>query len=119
MRLVSLTGLLGFLAVLGIGGYDAVAVMPARMSAADDAQDAAYAASQTWRTTGNYSAAYQAAAASIAGDPETIAGGITFDPDGTAHLVLHRRVDAILIGHLGPLRDLTTATEHGDANALP
>jgi hypothetical protein len=117
-RLQTMTWLVVVLAIVGLCAYNVVSVISARVSTEDDAQDAAYAASNAWHATPSVDVAYQAAAASIAGKGETIlTHQFSVDPDGTVHLVLRKPVRNIFMSHIGSLRKYTVAIEHGDANS--
>lgn len=118
-RLSTITWLIVVLAVIGLVGYDSVSVLSSRVTAQNDAQTAAYAASQAWHTTPNLDTAYQAAVASLAGKGDTVlTRHFTVDADGTVHLLVRRHARSILMTHIGPLRKYTVAVEHGDANSI-
>jgi hypothetical protein len=118
-RLATVTWLLVVLAVIGVVGFDGISILADRVSAQNDAQTAAYAASQEWHTTPNLDDAYQAAVASVAGKGDVISTHhFTVDSNGTIHLILRRRADSILLGHISSLRHYTMAIEHGDANSI-
>ncbi|HTR69933.1 MAG TPA: hypothetical protein VMH41_06850 [Mycobacteriales bacterium] len=119
MQLVTITRLLVILAIVGVLGYDGFAVMSAHVSGENDAQNAAYAASQSWHSNPNLEIAYQAAEQSLAGKHVTIpTQGFTVDPDGTIHLEVIKTVHTLVFGRIGPLKHLTVVTEHGDANSV-
>lgn len=118
-RLTTMIWLVAVLAVIGVFGYDTVSVMSSRVSAEDDAQTAAYAASQEYHSTQNLDQAYQAAVTSIAGKGDTVlTHHFVVDADGTVHLLVRREVRSIVFKRIGPLRKYTVAVEHGDANSL-
>lgn len=119
VRLATMTWLIVVLAVAGVFAYDGVSVMTSRVSAENDAQTAAYAASQEWHSTQNLDETYQAAVTSIAGKGDTVlTRDFTVDPDGTVHLLVRRRANSIVFKRIGPLRQYTVAIEHGDANSI-
>jgi hypothetical protein len=119
VRLVTISRLVVVLAIIGVFGYDGFSVMSNRVSTEDNAQTAAYAASQAWHTTPNLQAAYQAAVASIAGTGDTVLRkNFSVDPDGNIHLLVRHTAKTVVFRRVGPLRHLTVATEHGDANSV-
>jgi hypothetical protein len=118
-RLATITWLVVVLAIIGVFGYDTVSVMTSRVAAEDDAQTAAYAASQEYHSTQNLDDAYQAAVTSIAGKGDTVlTHHFVVDTDGTVHLLVRRPVRTLVFKRIGPLRKYTVALEHGDANSL-
>ncbi|HVT19877.1 MAG TPA: hypothetical protein VHE57_00630 [Mycobacteriales bacterium] len=122
------------LAVLGLLGYDGFVTIATHLKAEDDAQNAAYAASQAWidapaaqRTA---MSAYQAAAEWTAennasdhvceGSTDPLCGdkgSFSIDPDGTVHLVIRREAKTLIFKHLGFMHGLLVAYESGDANS--
>jgi hypothetical protein len=119
LRLKTMTGLVAFLGIAGIFGYDGFSVMSNNVQTENDAQDAAYAASQDWHLHGNIQLAYQAAVLSLAGKGEKVlTQGFSVDPDGTIHLLVRHTAHTIVYAHIGPLKHLTVTTQHGDANSV-
>jgi 2-phospho-L-lactate guanylyltransferase (CobY/MobA/RfbA family) len=120
MRLSTLGVTVVILGVVGLAGYDGFAIMSNNVSTENDAQDAAYAASQAWHNDNeNLNLAYQAAVQSVAGKHETVlTQGFTVDADGTIHLLVRRTANTVVFSKIGPLKHLTIATEHGDANSV-
>jgi hypothetical protein len=121
MAVMTVTKLVAAMAVLGVGGYDTVACMADHAKTEDQAQDAAYAASQSWLNTKNIYDAFAAAQATLKAenpDDKLIRSSFSIDPDGTAHLQVTRTADTLVIGHIGFLKHYTVATEHGDANSF-
>lgn len=120
IRLVTMTRLLVILAIVGVLGYDTFAVMSTHVSTENDAQNAAFAASQAWHNTSNINDAYQAAVTELASNPaeKVLTTDFTVDPDGTVHLIVVRRAKTILFGHIGAMKSWVVATEHGDANSV-
>jgi Flp pilus assembly protein TadG len=120
MRVMTLTKLVVFLAIVGVFGFDGFSIMSNNVSTENDAQDAAYAASQEWHTSnGNLNEAYQAAIQAVAGKGETVlTQNFTVDPDGTIHLLLRRTAHTVVFDKIGPLKHLTVTTQHGDANSV-
>lgn len=120
MRLTTLTSVAVILGVVGVGGYDGFSIMSNNVSTENDAQDAAYAASQAWHDDNqNLTMAYQAAVQSVAGKDETVlTKDFTVDQDGTIHLLVRRTAHTILLSRIGPLKHLAVTTQHGDANSV-
>lgn len=125
MRLVTLTRLAVILAIIGVIGYDSFSCMSTRVSTENDAQNAAYAASQAWHDNARtpstaIDAAYQAAVTEVADNKGEVVqqAGFTVDPDGTVHLVVTRTAKTVLFSHVGFLKKWTMASEHGDANSV-
>jgi Flp pilus assembly protein TadG len=118
-RFVTVTWLFVLLAIVGIAAFDGISVMSARVSAENDAQTAAYAASAEWHTTRNVDEAYQAAVQSLLGKNQTISTKqFTVDPDGTVHLVVLAKVHTLVMYRIPQLRQYSIAVEHGDANSI-
>ena len=85
----------------------------------NDAQTAAYAASQSWHNDPSLTLAYQAAVQAVAGKGETVlTQGFSVDADGTIHLLVRHTAHTIVFSRIGPLKHLTVTTEHGDANSV-
>jgi hypothetical protein len=119
VRLFTLTWLVVLLALLGVFGYDGFSIMASHVNTESDAQNAAYAASQSWHNDRNLPEAYQAAVAAVAGKDETVlTQGFTVDPDGTIHLVVQHTAPTVVFSRIGPLKHFTVTTEHGDANSV-
>lgn len=119
VRLLTLTRLVVILGIIGVFGYDGFAVMANDVSTENDAQNAAYAASQAWHQNPNLDVAYQAAVQQVSGHGERVlTQGFTVDADGTVHLLVRHTAATILFNHIGPLRHLAVTTQHGDANSV-
>jgi hypothetical protein len=118
-RLATMTWLVVVLAIIGVVGYDGFSALSSRVKAQNDAQTAAFAASQAWHNTENLDDAYQAAVTSVAGTGDVIlTRHFVIDSDGTVHLLLRRRANSIVFKRIGALRQYTVALEHGDANSI-
>jgi hypothetical protein len=118
VRTATVTWVVIVLAIVGVFGFDGFGIIANRVHTEDNAQTAAYAASQAWHNSPNLTAAYQAAVASIAGSGDTVlTQNFSVDPDGTIHLLVRHTVKTVVFSRIGPLEHLTTATEHGDANS--
>jgi hypothetical protein len=139
VKLVVIVGVLGAL------GYDAFVTIATHLKAENDAQNAAFAASNAWfnssGTGRSYATAFQAAVSYVAAnDPQdhvcgtmnetadpacpgvtdTACGASAYTfcvaPDGTVHLVLRREAKTLIFRHFGFMHHLLVAYEHGDAN---
>src|SRR4051812_25757338 len=119
MRLFTITRVVVLLAVVGVFAFDGVAVASNNITTENDAQTAAFAASQSWHNSPNLLVAYQAAEISLAGKGDTVLRqGFSVDTNGTIHLSVRHTIHTILFGRIGALKHLTVATEHGDANSV-
>lgn len=119
VRLITITRVVVVLAIVGVFGYDGVAVLSNHIATENDAQTAAYAASQSWHNDPNLSLAYQAADKSVAGKGDTVlTQNFSVDTDGTIHLLVRHTVRTIVFSRVGPLKHLAVTTEHGDANSV-
>jgi hypothetical protein len=119
MRIVTMGKLAVALAIVGVFGYDGVALMSNSISTENNAQDAAYAASQAWHDNGgNLALAYQAAVNTVVDKGDTVLQrGFTVDPDGTIHLLVQHTASTIVFSRIGPLKHLDVTVQHGDANS--
>jgi hypothetical protein len=120
-RMITITRLVIVLAIVGVLGYDGFSIMSAHVNTENDAQTAAYAASQAYNSQSNHNlpAAYAAAVASVRGKGETVlTTGFTANADGTIHLTVQRIAPTVVIKHFGSLHSWTVVTERGDANSL-
>ena len=119
VKVVTITRLVAILGVVGVLGYDGFSIVSSHVSTENDAQTAAYAASQSWHNSPNVDTAYQAAVASLAGTGDTVlVQGFAVDPDGTIHLLVRHTAKTLVFAHIPPLKKLTVVTEHGDANSV-
>lgn len=100
------------LAVLGLIGFDVVALGVARFAAEDDAQQAARAASAAYRGPADLQRAYNAALAEVADGGSTIdAPSFSITPEGTVTLTLRQTAPTLLVEKIAPIRswaDVTT-----------
>ena len=101
-----LTKLVVVLGVLGVIGFDAISLGTARFQAEDHAQAAVRAAHESYRSTKNVQAAYEAALAEVAPHGDTIAPEtFTIAPNGEISLTLHRTAATMIVEKVGPIRD--------------
>ena len=100
-----LTKLVVTMAVLGVIGFDLVALAAARFQAEDHAQTAVRAASEVYKTPNDLQAAYDAAYAAVAEhgdriDPQTF----SIAADGRVTLTLQRTASTMIVEKVAPLR---------------
>lgn len=106
-----LTKLVAGLAVLGLVGFDAIAMGATRFQAEDHAQTAARAAVSSWATDKDVQKAYDAALAEVSDEGDTLdADAFTVAPDGAVTLRLRREVPTMLVAKVPQLRDWTVVT---------
>jgi hypothetical protein len=111
-----LTKVMLVMAIAGIVLFDGVSVGVARMSAQDDANTAAGAASADWKSSHNIQSAYNAATEVITNPSERVlTRGFRIDPDGTVHLLVRRSATTLLMYRIGPLKKYGVVTEPGEA----
>jgi len=111
-----LTKLIVVLLLGGVVLFDCVSVGVARMSATDDANTAAQAASGEWAHSHNVQDAYNAAVEAITSPAERVlVRGFTITPDGSVRLILRRDVTTLVAHDISPLKKYTVVTAHGEA----
>jgi hypothetical protein len=113
-----LTRLAATVAVFGLLAYDGIALATADFSASDHANAAASLAADTYKTTHDAQAAYNAAVASVAKDNETIeAKTFTVRPtDGHVTLTLHREAVTLWMHYIGPLKKYVAISSRGEGS---
>ena len=110
-----LTKLVVVLGVLGVVGFDAVALVQSRFQAADRATTAASAAATDFASSKDLQKAYDAAYATLA-DGDTIeTKTFAVGTDGTVRLRLHHETVTVLMHKIGPLKKYTDAVGTGEA----
>lgn len=110
-----LTKLVVVLAVLGVIGFDLVALGVGRLQAEDRATAAARAAAGAWSGDKDVQAAYEAALARLAeeggGVDDTIdPGSFTVAPDGTVTLTLRHTAPTLIIEKVAKARPWATSS---------
>jgi exosome complex RNA-binding protein Csl4 len=101
-----LTKVVATLAVLGVVGFDLISLGSARFQAEDHAQSAVRAANESYRSSKDLQAAYDAAVAEVVEHGDTIdAQSFTVGPDGRITLTLRRTAATIIVEKVAPLRD--------------
>src|SRR4051794_11394507 len=115
-----LTKLMVVMLLVGVVLFDFVAVGVSRMSAADDANTAAQAASSEWQHSHDVQLAYDAAVEAISNPAEhVLVRGFTISADGSAHLLLRRETTTLVASRTSALKKYTTVTAPGEAPAPP
>jgi hypothetical protein len=113
-----LTRVVVALAILGILGFDAIAVGVARFDADDDGTRAAQAAATSWKQGHDLTAATNAAEASLAGAETLVPNTLTITSDGIAHLKVQRKVTTIVFRYIPGMKktsNMTVAVSSGPA----
>ena len=111
-----LTRLVVILLLAGVVLFDCVSVGVARMSASDDANTAAQAASCEWVHSHDMQLAYDAAVQAISSPAERVLiRGFQMGNDGSAHLLLRRDVTTLVAYRISPLKKYTVVIAHGEA----
>lgn len=111
-----MTKLVVVLAVLGVMLFDAVSVTVARVSAEDDASQAAEVAGFEWRSSHDVQRAYDAAVQSLPSDSERIPPkSFVIDSAGTVRLAVKRTTQTMVAHHIGPLQRFDVVTAHGES----
>lgn len=102
-------------------GFDGLSIGVAHISAMDDANSAARAASQAWHDDhGDPAVVLHAAQQSAAQHGETVLpNSIQIDSDGTVHLRLERTATTLLVKHVHPLRSWARVVVGGDGHYAP
>lgn len=106
-----LTRLVVVLAVLGVVGFDAVALGAGRLAAEDRAQGAARAAVRVLADSSNLQLAYEAALGEVDPVQDTIAPE-SFLPgtDGAVTLTVQHTSPTLVVEKVGPVRDWATTS---------
>ena len=113
-----LTKLVVIIALLGLVGFDLIAVGQAHLQASDRATTAARAAADSYQTSRNTQAAFDAAYATLV-DGDTIdTSTFTVGPDGAVSLRLRHQAVTLLVEKIGPLRDQATVVATGEAQPV-
>lgn len=106
-----LTRLTLVLGVLGLLGFDAVALGVGRLSAEDHAQQAAREAVRTWQQTPDIQRAYEAALTETDPAAEVIApASFSVSDDGAVTLTLTHTSTTLVLSRIGPLRSWATSS---------
>ncbi len=107
------------LAIVAILAYDGIAIAVAHVGGQDDANNAAYAAAQSWHATHNEDAVFQAAQAAIPAS-DTLVSCVATNADATDwSCTLRRPARTVVLSHISFLRSDTVATETGSGSWTP
>lgn len=110
-----LTKLVVILGVLGVLGFDGIALTQARVQAADRATTAAVAAADDYRANHDAQRAFDAAYATLV-DPDSIeTKSFAISPDGTVRLRLHHTATTLVLHRIRALSHFAEAVETGEA----
>ena len=112
-----LAKLVAALALVGVIGFDGIALVSTAFQAQDQANTAARRASEVFQITKDVQKAYNAAVASAATDGDTVeAPTFIADPvTGRITLRLHRTANTLWLKRVGPLKKYTAMTATGEA----
>ena len=105
-----LTKLTVVLAVLGVVGFDAVALGVGRLQAEDRAQEAARAAVRTWKDTSDVQRAYEAALAEVGVEDTIDPTSFSVAPDGAVTLTVRHTSPTLVVEKVEPVRDWATSS---------
>ena len=112
-----LAKLVAVLAVVGLLGFDLVAIAASHVTLEDHANRAAEAANREWNETRNVQASYDAAAAvALREHAEIPVADFTIAPDGTVQLRLTRTATTLVVQHIGPLEKQADVSAEGEAH---
>lgn len=116
-----LTRLVAVVAVLGLLAFDGIALAKTSFTAADHATSAAKAAADTYRSSRNAQAAYDAAVAEIPAGSETIdPASFSVDPtDGAVTLEVRAQATTVWMQYVGPLKKYRYVTQTGEGSPTP
>ncbi|HEX7105614.1 MAG TPA: hypothetical protein VF218_06595 [Acidothermaceae bacterium] len=114
-----LTKLVIGISIAGVVAFDGVSIGVAHVSAIDDANSAALAASRAWQTSHDMSQALQAAQQTAAQHGETVIdASLHFDGDGTAHIDIQRDATTLIVRHIHALRSWIEITATGSGRSV-
>lgn len=117
MVLSWLTRLILGLALLGVVGYDGIAIGASHAGASDDATGAATDAALAWQRSHDVTRAQRAAQAALTRTESLVPGSLSIAPNGHVTLTIHRTVDTIVASHLPGIGRSTSFTARGSADA--
>jgi hypothetical protein len=114
-----LTRIIIGISVVGVLGFDALSIGVAHVSAVDDADSAALAASNAWHNAHNMPAALQAAEQTASEHGETvISTSFRVAPDGTVRLQIQRDATTLVVRHVHALHSWVTVTASGSGRSV-
>lgn len=109
------------LAITAVIGFDGLSIAVAHLSATDDANTAATAASAAWRTDkGALAPTLLAAQTSAAQHDETVLpASLSVASDGTVRLRLQRHATTLVVHHVGPISSWADVIVKGSGKSDP
>jgi hypothetical protein len=107
-----MTKLVVVFAIIGVLGYDGIAVGVGHLSTADDAGNAAQAASQTYQSSHNVNTALASAQAVLKVGEALDASTFSIEPDGTTSVTLTRTVHTLVLYRTSKTAGLAVITAH-------
>jgi hypothetical protein len=111
-----LTKVVVALAIVGIAGFDTIAIIASHVSLTDDANAAAEAANTSWNDDHNVQLAYNAAVTSAEQHGAQVpVKDFSIARNGTVHLTLTHTVTTLVVRHIGPLKKQADVTAKGEA----
>lgn len=110
-----LTKLTVVLGLLGLVGFDLIAVVQARFQADDRASTAARAAADSFASVRDVQKAFDAAYATLVDGDRIETTTFVVRTDGSVQLRLHHQATTLLVKRIGPLRDQADAVATGTA----
>lgn len=109
-----LTRLVLSLSLLGLVGFDGIAVAQAHFVAADHASSAASAAAETWQSSHDLQRSYEAALAAVTAGEDTIdTASFRVAADGSVHLILHRTASTLWLWRISALKHVARVSAEG------
>lgn len=110
-----LTRLTIVLALVGVVGYDAIALGVAQLSTVDAANTAAAAAVDSYRQHPDVTAASAAAQTALPAGDEVVGGSFTVTPAGGVGLKVHKHVETLVVRYLPRVKMWAEVTVDGAA----
>jgi uncharacterized membrane protein YebE (DUF533 family) len=98
-------------AIVGVIGFDAIAIAQVHVRADDAASQAADQAATTWQATHDFARTVLVARTAAAQDDMTVAAKeVKVQPDGSVTVTVHGHVDTTVAKYVPGVQDLTNAT---------
>jgi hypothetical protein len=114
-----LTKLVIGISLTGVVAFDGLSIGVAHVSAVDDANSAALAASRDWQTSHDMAHALEAAEQTASEHGETVVdNSLRFDSDGTAHIDIRREATTLVVRHIHALRSWIEITATGSGRSV-
>lgn len=114
-----LTRLVLVIGLLGLVGFDGIALVKTNFTAADHAGTAATAGADVYHQTKNVQAAYNAAKAAVPGDTIDAKAFLVDTTTGKVHLTVTEEAVTLWVYRISPLKKYTIVHASADANASP